>query len=186
MHKLWNKKFRFLSVFLMVFVFSNPLYSQDSNADLSGSTVVISEPGGIPEQVLELFNKFTKQKGDSFSVDGKLSKIRAPDLDEVFLNEFNTKWQKNYGELSLKMLDVVSIKGSARFPDPRYVSFNDFAVREMLGGSPELTPQAGFSAAIANWMMLEHSINKNQFGVKYQFLNQIIHPSTNVQYEKGI
>jgi len=173
------------------------------------------------------------------------AKTRRPELDQKFLDAFESKWKADFGELSLKMLDVVSIKGSAQFPDPRFISIegftsafhraagdlrnlegayispsaiaqqvhkrqyetltgiveadsvrnpNDppsrvwqeygegvdgkapgkildpdynFAIREMIGGTPELTPQAGFSAAIANWMMLQHSFKGNDFNVKY-------------------
>jgi hypothetical protein len=170
------------------------------------------------------------------------ARSRAPDMDQAFLQDFHSVWKTRYGDLTLRMLDVVSMKGSARFPDPRYVSVDSFAsayhkaagdlrnlegaytspeaitqqvhqrqhealmalqdgsvpnpddpprmwqeygraddgqvgkigrpdydvaVREMLGGSPELAPHASFSAAIANWMMLRHSIHGTDFNVKY-------------------
>ncbi|MBN1257115.1 MAG: PASTA domain-containing protein, partial [Planctomycetes bacterium] len=359
MRELLKRHSRFLLIVLALATICTPLYSEDtSTTEAQPLNVVISEPGGIPEQVLILYNKFISSHGELSSSGGQLSeadlakafdlmknlyvvanetgdphgtvallikkgldedsmsdgfkekyketqisegaskfmaqareqmieatikevignrkdihigrsdsgnpnsgmrsdldqtffvykvdpdtgvKTRMPEWDQTFLEDFNTKWTGKYGELSLKMLDVVSIKGSARFPDPRFVSFEtfseahlaaaaelrtmegayispdaitqqvhkrqyetlmglqeagkidpdnpprvwqeygstedgagkianpnfEFAVREMIGGSPQLTPQAAFSAAIANWMMLQHSFKGNDFNVKY-------------------
>ncbi len=59
--------------------------------------------------------------------DGK--KVRYENLDKIFIDEFKTKWQTNASTkgISLGALDVVSIEGSSRFPDPRQVSLENYS-----------------------------------------------------------
>jgi hypothetical protein len=58
-----------------------------------------------------------------FRIDSKTgAKIRDESLDARFIREFEQAWAAANGRLGLKMLDVVSIAGKNRFPDPRSTS----------------------------------------------------------------
>jgi len=54
-------------------------------------------------------------------------RIRDPDLDATFIDEFKQVWDTDNRGLSLDMVDVVSVSGKARFPDPRNVSIADYS-----------------------------------------------------------
>ncbi len=52
--------------------------------------------------------------------------IRDESLDSVFIEQFKQTWDGKFGDLRLDMLDVVSIEGRGRFPDPRAFSIHEF------------------------------------------------------------
>jgi hypothetical protein len=52
------------------------------------------------------------------SSDGKKF-VRAENLDKVFIDLFNQKWQAKHPDVTLQALDIASIEGKNRFPDPR-------------------------------------------------------------------
>ncbi|MCU0916812.1 MAG: PASTA domain-containing protein [Planctomycetes bacterium] len=52
--------------------------------------------------------------------------IRDESLDSVFIDQFKQTWDGKFGDLRLDMLDVVSIEGRGRFPDPRAFSIHEF------------------------------------------------------------
>jgi len=47
--------------------------------------------------------------------------VRDPEADKVFIELFESKWRRKHKVLSLAALDVASIQGKNRFPDPRDV-----------------------------------------------------------------
>jgi beta-lactam-binding protein with PASTA domain len=52
--------------------------------------------------------------------------IRDESMDSVFIDQFKQTWDGKFGDLRLDMLDVVSIEGRGRFPDPRAFSIHEF------------------------------------------------------------
>ncbi|MEN6429050.1 MAG: PASTA domain-containing protein [Phycisphaerales bacterium] len=52
--------------------------------------------------------------------------IRDESLDSVFIGQLKETWDGKFGDLRLDMLDVVSIEGRGRFPDPRAFSVHEF------------------------------------------------------------
>ncbi|UCG59733.1 MAG: hypothetical protein JSU70_09480, partial [Phycisphaerales bacterium] len=54
------------------------------------------------------------------------SLVRDETLDSEFINTFKDTWAGKFGDLGLDMLDVVSIEGSNRFPDPRAFASHEF------------------------------------------------------------
>lgn len=52
--------------------------------------------------------------------------IRDESLDSAFIEQFKQTWDGKFGDLRLDMLDVVSIEGRGRFPDPRAFSIHEF------------------------------------------------------------
>ena len=52
--------------------------------------------------------------------------IRDESLDAEFIRLFERRWNEKHGTLSIGSLDIASIPGSSRFPDPRVVSSSKF------------------------------------------------------------
>ncbi|MEN6578012.1 MAG: PASTA domain-containing protein [Phycisphaerales bacterium] len=52
--------------------------------------------------------------------------VRDESLDSVFIDQLKQTWDGKFGDLRLDMLDVVSIEGRGRFPDPRAFSVHEF------------------------------------------------------------
>ena len=52
--------------------------------------------------------------------------VRDESLDSVFIDNLKETWDGKFGDLRLEMLDVVSIEGRGRFPDPRAFSVHEF------------------------------------------------------------
>ena len=56
----------------------------------------------------------------------------AYDSDETFIREFKIEWEarnkaRHGGKLGLESLDIASIEGKNRFPDPRNVSLTSYS-----------------------------------------------------------
>lgn len=52
--------------------------------------------------------------------------VRDESLDSAFIDQLKQTWDGKFGDLRLDMLDVVSIEGRGRFPDPRAFSVHEF------------------------------------------------------------
>ena len=63
--------------------------------------------------------------------------VRDETLDSQFIEEFRGAWESKFGALKLDMLDVVSIEGKNRFPDPRAFAVHEFG-KAYLGTIAEL------------------------------------------------
>jgi hypothetical protein len=59
-----------------------------------------------------------------FEVDENGVRKRKPDLDKLFIAEFEATWKADYPDISLDALDIASIEGKNRFPDPRDMKTN--------------------------------------------------------------
>jgi len=68
--------------------------------------------------------------------------VRVPQKDGEFLRAFASEWKQRNPKLSLDMLDVASIEGRNRFPDPRVVTFADYG-KEFRGTIAKLRATPG-------------------------------------------
>jgi hypothetical protein len=67
-----------------------------------------------------------------FEPDGKGGWKRAYDSDKKFIEQFKTEWEarnkaRNDGRLGLESLDIASIEGKNRFPDPRNLVLTSYS-----------------------------------------------------------
>lgn len=68
--------------------------------------------------------------------------VRVPDQDGPFIRAFVEQWKKKNPTLTLEMLDVASIEGKNRFPDPRVTTFADYG-KEFRGTIAKLRATPG-------------------------------------------
>ncbi len=73
MQKSWHSLHSFLVILFVSVSFISPAYAKNNITPLSGPSVINSEPGGILEQVLLVYNKYIADNGNSFSTSDKLS-----------------------------------------------------------------------------------------------------------------
>ncbi len=68
--------------------------------------------------------------------------VRAPGQDGPFIRAFVEQWKRKNPTLTLEMLDVASIEGKNRFPDPRVTTFADYG-KEFRGTIAKLRATPG-------------------------------------------
>jgi len=86
--------------------------------------------------------------------------VRDETLDSQFIEEFKGAWESKFGVLKLDMLDVVSIEGKNRFPDPRAFPVHEFG-KAYLGTVAELRNIEG---AYTTYGAVLQQVQKRQLG----------------------
>jgi hypothetical protein len=77
-----------------------------------------------------------------FEVDKQGQRKRNPELDGAFIKQFEETWSRMHPDLPIAALDVSSIQGRDKFPDPRVVSENFSAEFRRTADALRRTPGA--------------------------------------------
>jgi hypothetical protein len=102
-----------------------------------------------------------------FEVDDKGQRVkRRADLDGPFIKQFGETWNRQHPDLPISALDVASIEGRNKFPDPRVVTENFSAEFRRTAQELRRTPGAyTFQGATVHQMQfraLAEILNKNK------------------------